>query len=72
MTAKQIRKTKFECDDGAWEAAKWLQEIAAQLAETNERNKELLEFVHRKDKEAQEARKLVRLHPVRHLKRRRP
>ena len=36
MNAQKIRATKFECDDGAWECAKWLQEIAAQLAYSNE------------------------------------
>jgi hypothetical protein len=35
MTAEEIRKEKFEHDDGAWESARWLQEIAAQLAELN-------------------------------------
>jgi hypothetical protein len=37
MTAEQIRSAKFECDDGLWECARWLQELAAQLAELNER-----------------------------------
>ena len=43
MTAKQIRKTRFECDSGEWESARWLQEIAAQLAELNERQRRALE-----------------------------
>jgi hypothetical protein len=33
MTPEQIRAAKFECDSGDWECARWLQEIAAQLAE---------------------------------------
>jgi len=37
VTADQIRETQFEHDDGAWESARWLREIAAQLAELNER-----------------------------------
>jgi len=36
VTAEEIRGTKNESDDGAWESAKWLREIAAQLAEANE------------------------------------
>ena len=36
MTAEEIRNSKNESDDGAWESAKWLREIAAQLAEANE------------------------------------
>lgn len=36
MTAEEIRKAKFETDSGSWECARWLQEIAAQLAEMNE------------------------------------
>lgn|SRR5579859_5381355 len=36
MTADEIRNSQFECDDGAWEAAHWLKEVAAQLAEQNE------------------------------------
>jgi len=36
-TANEIRNKGFECDDGMWECARWLQEIAAQLAELNER-----------------------------------
>jgi len=39
MTAEQIRAQKFECDDGLWECARWMQEIAAQLAEFNERER---------------------------------
>lgn len=35
MTAEEIRKAKFEHDDGTWETARWLQECAAQLAELN-------------------------------------
>lgn len=35
MTAEEIRAKKFECDNGTWEEARWLQEIAAQLAELN-------------------------------------
>lgn len=38
MTADEIRNAKFEHDDGAWESARWLQEIAAQLAELNANN----------------------------------
>ena len=60
MTAQQIRKTKFEHDDGAWESAHWLQEIAAQLAEMNERNAMLSDFVR---KEAKEVEKLARADP---------
>lgn len=37
MTAEEIRATKNESDDGTWETARWLQEIAAQLAEANAR-----------------------------------
>lgn len=37
MKAAEIRAAKFECDNGAYECARWLQEIAAQLAEINER-----------------------------------
>jgi hypothetical protein len=37
MTADQIRAQKFECDDGAYGSARWLQEVAAQLAELNEK-----------------------------------
>ncbi len=69
MNAAQIRKTKFEHDDGAWESARWLQEIAAQLAEMNARNKELADYVL---KQAKQAQKLVHLHPVRKIRRRRP
>jgi hypothetical protein len=69
MTAAQIRKTKFEHDDGAWESAHWLQEIAAQLAEMNARNKELADYVL---KQADQTQKLVHLHPVRKFRRRRP
>lgn len=36
MKANEIWAAKFEYDDGAWESARWLQEIAAQLAEHNE------------------------------------
>lgn len=36
MLPEEIRKAKFECDSSAWECARWLQEIAAQLAEHNE------------------------------------
>jgi hypothetical protein len=36
MTAEEIRSQKFESDDGAWESARWLREIAAQQAEKNE------------------------------------
>lgn len=35
MTADDIRNTRFEHDDGTWESAQWLREIAAQLAEQN-------------------------------------
>ena len=35
MTTEEIRGSKNECDDGTWECARWLQEIAAQLAEAN-------------------------------------
>jgi hypothetical protein len=35
MNADAIRETSFEHDDGAWESARWLREIAAQLAEQN-------------------------------------
>lgn len=63
MTAREIRKAKFECDDGGYEAAKWLQEIAAQLAELNERNKRFADVVFGQTKEME--RPLVR---VRRLK----
>ena len=56
MTVKQIRSTKFECDDGAWESAKWLQEIAAQLAEVNERNAELVKYIMKEQEEAKQRR----------------
>lgn len=36
MNAADIRNSEFESDNGAWESARWLQEIAAQLAEQNE------------------------------------
>jgi hypothetical protein len=36
MTDEQIRAEKFISDNGAWECARWLQEIAAQIAELNE------------------------------------
>jgi len=36
MNADAIRETSFEHDDGAWESARWLREIAAQLAEIKE------------------------------------
>lgn len=36
MKSEEIRSKTFESDSGAWEAAKWLQEIAAQLADLNE------------------------------------
>jgi hypothetical protein len=39
MTAAEIRAAKFECDDGLWECARWMQELAAQLAEFNERER---------------------------------
>jgi len=39
MTAEQIRTQKFECDDGLWECARWMQELAAQFAEFNERER---------------------------------
>jgi hypothetical protein len=71
MTAAQIRKTKFEHDDGAWESARWLQEIAAQLAESNARNARLEALILRQEKKIQK-RKLIRVHPVRSFKRRRP
>jgi hypothetical protein len=35
MTPDDIRNTPCEHDDGAWESARWLREIAAQLAEQN-------------------------------------
>src|SRR5208282_2998880 len=35
MTAEEIRNSKNESDDGAWECAKWVRELAAQLAEAN-------------------------------------
>jgi hypothetical protein len=35
MTADEIRQFVSTCDDGSWESAHWLQEIAAQLAELN-------------------------------------
>lgn len=38
MTADEIRKQQFLSDDGAWECARWLQEIAAQVAERNEKS----------------------------------
>ena len=70
MTAQQIRKTKFEHDDGAWESARWLQEIAAQLAELNERNKQLSDVTLREIEKINKLRRpLVR---VRRLRRRRP
>lgn len=66
MTEKQIRKTKFECDDGAWESAKWLQEIAAQLAVLNERNAKLADYVLKEAK----SQKLVRMRRVRRFRNR--
>jgi hypothetical protein len=36
MTPDEIRAKKFDSDDGTWECATQLQEIAAQLAEQNE------------------------------------
>lgn len=42
MTAEQIRAAKFECDTGEWECARWLQEIAAQLADLNEAVKSVI------------------------------
>lgn len=36
MTAEEIRNKKNDSDDGAWQSADWLREIAAQLAEMNE------------------------------------
>lgn len=47
MTAGEIRKAKFECDTGAYECARWLQEIAAQLAELQELLRYIIE-PHRK------------------------
>ena len=41
MTAEEIRATKNTCDDGAWQCAEWLKEIAAQLADANEQNQRL-------------------------------
>lgn len=35
MTADEIGNAQFECDDGAWESARWLKQIALQLAELN-------------------------------------
>ena len=35
MTAEEIRAAKNECDDGLWQCAEWLKEIAAQLADHN-------------------------------------
>lgn len=43
MTAEEIRATKFSCDTGDFECAEWLREIAAQLAERNEREQHGLE-----------------------------
>lgn len=43
MTAEEIRAKKNEADDGAWQSADWLQEIAAQLAEYNALGKKILE-----------------------------
>ena|ERR1041385_1152715 len=43
MTADEIRREKFESDNGQWESARWLQEIAAQLADLNETLKTLKE-----------------------------
>ena len=60
MTSQEIRGCKNSCDDGAWESANWLQEIAAQLAESNEhaatRNKLLFSL----DDYSQENLKLAR------------
>lgn len=36
MTSKQIRAAKFESDSAEWECARWLQEIAAHLADLNQ------------------------------------
>ncbi len=36
MTAEEIRNSTNESDDGAWECARWVREIAAQLADANE------------------------------------
>jgi hypothetical protein len=34
-----IRNSKNESDDGSWGCARWLRELAAQLAEANERER---------------------------------
>jgi hypothetical protein len=41
VTSDEIRATKNTCDDGAWQCAEWLKEIAAQLAELNQLKVEL-------------------------------
>jgi hypothetical protein len=47
MKADEIRTSTFEHDDGAWESARWLREIAAQLAEFNQRFDSLIETNHK-------------------------
>lgn len=37
MDSEQIDKTNLTMDDGAWESATWLKEVAYQLAIHNER-----------------------------------
>lgn len=36
MTSDEIRAATFEADTDIWECARWLQEIAAQLADIND------------------------------------
>lgn len=52
-TAEVIRAQAFESDSGEWESARWLQEIAAQLAESNELRREALEL-HKADSKLRE------------------
>ena len=47
MTADEIRKIRFACDDGQWQCAYLLQEIAAQLAELNSNLKSATEEAHK-------------------------
>lgn len=41
MNADEIERAQFEMDDGAWESARWLKQIALQLARLNEQLKPL-------------------------------
>lgn len=47
MTPEQIRAAKFETDSGAWECARWLQEIATQLAEISARQRARIDITER-------------------------